>query len=43
MKQIISNSGDETMQIAEKIAPSLKKGDIIILERRFRFSEKLSL
>ena len=31
MLEIVSNSETETMQIAEKIAKQLKKGDIIIL------------
>ena len=43
MKEIISNSGEETIQIAKKIAPNLKRGDVVILERRFRISEKLNL
>lgn len=37
MKEIISNSGEETMELALKIAPYLKTGDIIVLERRIRF------
>ncbi|MCI8309537.1 MAG: tRNA (adenosine(37)-N6)-threonylcarbamoyltransferase complex ATPase subunit type 1 TsaE [Clostridia bacterium] len=36
MKKIISNSSEETINLAEKIAPSLKTGDVIILVRRFR-------
>jgi tRNA threonylcarbamoyladenosine biosynthesis protein TsaE len=31
VKEIISNSGEETMNLAKKIAPSLKLGDVIIL------------
>jgi len=36
MKEIVSNSSEETIQIAQKIAQNLKIGDIIILTRRFR-------
>jgi hypothetical protein len=36
VKTIISNSEDETIKIAEKIAPSLKTKDVIILVRRLR-------
>lgn len=37
MKEIISNSGEETIDVALKIAPYLKTGDVIVLERRTGF------
>ena len=35
MEEIISNSPEETMELGKKIASTLKKGDVIVLTRRF--------
>ena len=43
MKKIFTNSEEETMNLGMKVAKRLKKGDIIVLSRRLRLSEKQSL
>lgn len=37
MEEIISNSPEETIELGKKIASTLKKGDVIVLTRKFRF------
>ena len=37
MEEIFSNSPEETIELGKKIATTLKKGDVIVLTRRFRF------
>lgn len=41
--EYISNSAEETIEIAKDIASKLNKDDTIVLTRRFRSSEKLNL
>ena len=37
MYKFISHNENETKEIAYKLASKLKNGDILLLERRFRF------
>lgn len=43
MYTLLSNSTDETKKIAYTFAKYLKKCDVIVLSRRFRFSGKQNL